>query len=236
VPGDTVPDIGSNQQFEQAIAPLENANDVGDRTPVPNGFAIPMLVEKREPNRIPDLAEVREKVLTALRNERAKSQLEETARNLAGSVGGASELEAAAARLGLEVKKEETYRIGSPLGDAGTSAAAEAAIFNLKEGEVTRTPIKIGDNWVVIGATSRKEADLAEFAKQRDMLMLSALSQRRNQVFEDFILATQARMEREGKIKIYEDVLANIGGDEPTITSPGQPRPPGSLPIQIPTE
>ncbi len=53
-PGDDVPGIGSSQQFESVIAPLNNANDVGERTGVKGGFAIPMLVDKKEP-RISDL-------------------------------------------------------------------------------------------------------------------------------------------------------------------------------------
>lgn len=41
-PGDDVPNIGSNQQFEKAIAPLNNPNDVGASVGIKNGFAIPM--------------------------------------------------------------------------------------------------------------------------------------------------------------------------------------------------
>ena len=237
VPGEDVPNIGSSQQFEEGIRPLENPNDVGDRTPIRNGFAIPMLVDKKEPNRLPDFAEVKDKVLQAVRNERAKSQLEETARNLANGANTANDLKAAAERLGLEAKTADTYRLGSPLGDLDISAAAEEAIYGLKEGEVTKTPIKVGDNWVVIGATRRKEADLAEFAKQRDMLMRSALAERQGQVFEDYIDAAQARMEADGKIKIYEDALAKLGDNEPVITNPqGPPRPTSGRPIQIPTK
>src|SRR4029453_15769990 len=46
-PGDDVPDIGSNQQFEQAIAGLNNPNDVGERTGVKGGFATPMFLERK---------------------------------------------------------------------------------------------------------------------------------------------------------------------------------------------
>ncbi|HVF68888.1 MAG TPA: SurA N-terminal domain-containing protein, partial [Pyrinomonadaceae bacterium] len=38
-PGDDVPDIGSSPQFEDAIKPLEEPNQVGDRVGVKNGFA-----------------------------------------------------------------------------------------------------------------------------------------------------------------------------------------------------
>ena len=38
-PQDDVPDIGSNQQFEQALEPLNNPKDVGDVTGIKGGFA-----------------------------------------------------------------------------------------------------------------------------------------------------------------------------------------------------
>ena len=59
-PGDDVPNIGSSQQFEAVIAPLNNPNDIGEQTGVKGGFAIPMLVEKKEP-RVPDFEEVKDK-------------------------------------------------------------------------------------------------------------------------------------------------------------------------------
>jgi peptidyl-prolyl cis-trans isomerase D len=238
VPGDDVPNIGSSQQFEQGIEPLQNPQDVGERTPIKNGFAIPMLVEKKEPNRIPEFEEIKEKLTTAFRNERAKSQVEETARNLANSVGGAGDLQAAATKLGLEAKTQNNFRVTMQLGDLESSPTSEAAIYALKQGEVTKTPVRIGDDWVVIGATKRTEADLVEFAKQRDTMILGAIMERRGQIFEDYIQAAQARMENEGRIRIYEDVIAKLAGNEPTISTPSQipQRPTRSLPIEIPAK
>lgn len=235
VPGDEVPDIGSSPQFEDGIKPLENPGDIGDRTPIKNGFAIPVLVDKREPNRIPDLDEVKDKVTKAFRTERAKSQLEETARNLANSVNSAGDLKAAAEKMGFDAKTADDYKLGSPLGDLDVGGANEDAIYNLKEGEITKTPIKSGSDFVVIGATKRTEADLSEYAKQRDTLMETALTQRRSQVFQDYIQAVQNRMEREGKIKIYEDVLAKLGGEneQPTLTNQQRPT---SGRTQVPTK
>jgi peptidyl-prolyl cis-trans isomerase D len=235
IPGDDVPNIGSSQQFEEGIAPLENPQDVGERTPVKNGFAIPMLVEKKEPNRIPDLEEIKEKVASAFRKGRAESLLDETARNLANSVNGAGDLKAAAEKLGLEAKTQAAFKVNLPLGEMDPGAGAEDILYALKEGEVTKTPIKIGDDWVVVGATKRTEADLKEFALQRDFLMETALTERRSQVFEDYLLAAQTRMENEGQIKIYTDVLEKLAGNEPTITAPPQ-RPTSGMPIQIPVK
>jgi len=70
--------------------------------------------------------------------------------------------------------------------------------------------LKVGDNWLVLGVSARKEADLAEFAQQRDQLTQTMVSSRQNQVFEDYIASVQRRMTEEGKIKIYQNVLATL--------------------------
>ena len=46
-PGDELPDVGVSKPFDEGIANLENPNDVGDKILIKNGFAIPMLVEKK---------------------------------------------------------------------------------------------------------------------------------------------------------------------------------------------
>ena len=87
-PGDDVPEIGSNQQFEQAIAPLNNPNEVGTQTGIKGGFAIPMLLDKKEP-RIPEFDEVKNKVTEGLKQQRAKEQLEAKAKELVAAVTSA---------------------------------------------------------------------------------------------------------------------------------------------------
>ncbi len=213
-PGDDVPDIGSNQQFEQAIAPLNNPKDVGQQTGIKGGFAIPLLVDKKDP-RIPDFDEVKAKIVKALKDQRTKEQIESKAKEIASSSGTADQLKAVGDKAGFEVASETAYKLGKTLGSAGTTPAIDEAVYGLKAGEVTKTPIKSGDNWVIIGVTKRKEADLAEFAKQRDQLTDSMLSQRQDQVFADYIASVQEKMKRDGRIKIYEDVLLSLEEDEP---------------------
>ena len=218
-PGDDVPNIGSAPQFEEAIAPLNNPGDVGDRVGVKGGFAVPLLVERRDP-RIPEFEEVRDKVIERVRQERAGSQLEQTARQLAESAGSPDALKAAAERLGLKAETMPSYRVGTPLGEAGTSPALEDAVYNLKAGEVARAPVKVEDEWLVFGATKRTDADLVEFGKQREQLRERALNERRSQIFDDHVAAARARYEREEKIKVYDEVVKRLEDDEPAVTPP----------------
>ena len=204
-PGDSVPSIGSNPTFEEAIKPLENAGDVGDRVAISNGFAVPALVEKREP-RIPDFAEVREQVVSRVKQERARAQLEQTAKEIANAASPAA-LKAAAEKLGLKTATLPQYRIATPIEEAGTSPEADEVILALKEGEVSRRPVKIGETWLVVAADKRKDPDQTEFATQRDQLTESLLSTRRANVFEDYVAAIKTRLERENEIRINDDVL-----------------------------
>ncbi|MGI8917198.1 MAG: peptidyl-prolyl cis-trans isomerase [Pyrinomonadaceae bacterium] len=227
-PGDDVTDIGSNQQFEQSIAVLNNPNDVGERTGVKGGFAIPMFVDKKDP-RIPEFDDVKDKVAQSLKQERAKSQLEQKARELAGSINKPGDIKAAGEKAGFEVANELDFKLGATLGKAGTSPSLDEAIFALKEGDVTKTPIKVGDSWVIIGATQRVEPEMATFNPQRVGRTSELLKRRQNQVFDDYIAKVQQRMKQEGKIIIYKEVLASLQEDEPAAAPLPQQFPiPGS--------
>ncbi len=213
-PGDDVANIGSSPQFEEAIAPLEQVGDVGDRVGVKGGFAIPQLVDKRDP-RTPELAEVREQVVKRVQQEQAAAQLEERAKDLAANAQSIADLRTRAAALGLEASDAKDYTLGSPLGDVGTSAASDTAIYALAAGNVARTPIKIGDDYVVVAAVNRAEADLTAFATQREQLIEQALQAEQAQVFADYIAAARRRMDESGDVKIYDDVVARLDADEP---------------------
>ena len=211
-PDDDVPNIGTSPQFEEGIAGLENQNDVGDKIPVQNGFAIPLLVDKKEP-RDAEFAEVKAQVTEAVKLEKARAQVEEIAKQIAAGSPSASALAAAAQGKNLKGLEAKSFVLGSPLGtgpSASTNEALEDAIFALKDGEVTKTPINIGDSWIIVGINKRTEADMNEFAKERDRLMDEMVERKRSEVFQDYLASTRQRLETAGSIKIYEDALAKL--------------------------
>lgn len=220
-PGDDVPEIGANQQFEQAIEPLNNPNDVGEATGIKNGFAIPMLVEKKDP-RIPDFDEVKTKIADEIKKQRAKDQLEQKAKDFAATLTGADGVQAAGEKEGYDAGTEESFKLGSSLGKAGSSTALDDLIYSLQPGEFSKTPIKVDDKWVIVGLKKRYDADMTGLAAQRDTLKQSMMSERQDQVFEDYVGGVQQRMKEDGRIKIYEDVLAQLEEEEPAA-EPGLP-------------
>ena len=214
-PGDDVPNIGTSPQFEEGIAGLENQNDVGDKIPVQNGFAIPLLVDKK-PARDAEFDEVKAQVTEAVKLEKARAQVQEIANQIAAGATDVNALGGAAASKNLKVLEAKSYSLGSPLGtgpSASTNNELEEAVYALKQGEVTKKPVNIGDNWFIIGVTKREEASMEQFAKDRDRLRDDMLDRKRGEFFTDYMNATRIRMENDGSIKIYEDAVAKIDAE-----------------------
>lgn len=211
-PGDDVPNIGVSPQFEEGIAPLNAVNDVGEKTPIQNGFAIPMLIDRREP-RDAEFDEVKTQISDVVKLEKARAQVTEIANQIAAGAGSASALSAAATSKGMAAKEQKSFVLGSPLGEgasAATSEALENAIYALKAGEVTKTPLKVGDNYYIVGVTSREDAKMDDFGTQRSNLMEQMLGRKRSAVFADYQAAVKKRMESDGSIVIYKEVLDKI--------------------------
>jgi parvulin-like peptidyl-prolyl isomerase len=211
-PGDNVDKIGVSQQFEDGIKDLNNPQDVGDKTPVPEGFAIPMLVDQKPP-RDADFDEVKAQIVEIVKLDKARAQVQDIANQIASGSANADALAAMATSKGLKAEDEKSFILGTPLGQgpsATTNDALEDAIYGMKAGDVTKTPIQLGDNWVVVGVKNRQDASMDDYAKQRDDLMEQMIQQKRNTVFTDYLSATKQKMEADGKIILYPDVIAKV--------------------------
>lgn len=220
-PGDDVPEIGTSPQFEEGIAPLENVGDIGERTPIQNGFAIPTLVDKKEP-RDAEFDEVRSKVVDVVKLDKARAQIDEIAKKIAQGAGTASGLNSIASANGVTAKDQKDFVLGSPVGEgptAGTSEALEKAIFAMKSGDVMKEPVKIGDNQMIVGVTKREDPKSEDFATQRSSIMEQMLGRKRATLFNDYLAAARQRLETAGKIVIYDAALAKIDAQAQQLQS-----------------
>lgn len=221
-PGDDVPSIGTSPQFEEGIAGLQAANDVGDKIPVQNGFAIPLLVDKKEP-RDAEFDEVKAQVVESVKLEKARAQVQEIANQIASGAANVGALSGAASGKNLKVLESKSYSLGSPLGTGPSSSSnkeLEDAIYALKDGEVTKKPINVGDSWFIVGVNKREEASMDQFAKDRDRLRDDMLDRKRGEFFTDYMSATRVRMEADGSIKVYDDAIAKIDAQDTSSDLP----------------
>ena len=146
------------------------------------------------------------------------------AKDIAAGANDPAGLAAAAKARGLEAKDQKSYILGSPLGEGatgGTTEEMENAIYAMKSGSVSKTPFKLGDNWVVVGVTNRTDANMTDFAKQRSSLMEQMLTEKRSNVFNDYMEALRRKMETDGSIKVYKDVLTKIDGQDQDLPPGG---------------
>ena len=212
VPGDDVPNVGVSPQFEDGISMLVNPQDVGDKIPVQNGFAIPMLVDKKDP-RDAEFAEVKDKLVDVVKVEKARAQIAEIANAIASGATNVGALAGLATGRGLKAEESKGFILGSPLGTgtaATTNEALEDAIYGLKAGEVTKTPIQIGDSYYIVGVNSREEANMDEFAKQRSGLMDQMAARKKGEIWTDYIASTRRKMEEAKDIVIYDAAVKKL--------------------------
>jgi len=125
-PGDDVPNIGISPQFEEGIGPLTNVGDVGEKTPIQNGFAIPMLADKKEP-RDAEFDRVKAQIIDVVKLDKARVQVEEIAKQIAAGTASADALAAAATAKGMKAKDQKAFVLGTPLGEGSSASTSEAS-------------------------------------------------------------------------------------------------------------
>jgi peptidyl-prolyl cis-trans isomerase D len=239
-PGDAVPEIGSNPQFQEETTKLENVGDVGTVVGITNGFAVPMLADKREPHDA-SFEEVRDRVAAVWREDRAKQATRDSARQLAASATPEA-LMAAARAQGLAPKTQPNWKAGMALPERTASDLIDNALLGLAANTVAKEPLEMPDGFLVLGQGERKEPDMGEpFNQQRDSIRERLLSTKRNQVFSAYMMGLRKKLEESGDIVIYQETIDRafeietdlpIDDDVPTSPPVGLPSPGAALPVR----
>lgn len=234
--GDTIPDLGSASEFEASVYELQNIGDITERLNVEKGFAIAQYSERRDPHD-PAFEEVKDKVDKAYRAEKAKELAAQRARELA-KAQDKDQLKKIADSMGLKTEELPATNGASSIGPL-VSEANRAPVYKLKEGEVTKEPIKTdGDVYVIAAMAGRKDADMGEpFQKERKSIEQSLLDAKRNRYFSVYLSMTQKQMKDEGKIKVYDDVIATAVDSSvqvPQSSQPAMPAPSRNRPRRTP--
>ena len=155
------------------------------------------------------LDEVRDRVVSDLKDQKASELAKAKADELQNRVKKGEKFAAAAKALGLDPKtSDELARNGSIAGVGSGKQLAPA--FNLKVGEVG-TPLNLGQNWIVYDLAAKTEANPADLDKQRRTITDNLLQSKRSLAFEAFRTALEERMKAEGKLKLMPDKMRGFG-------------------------
>ena len=207
--GDTLPEIGSSPQFEEAVAPLKKG-EIGDKVGISGGLAVPQVVDILDKSAQLSFEQAHNQVEIKLRQEREPNIALNKAQEIISKAKSAAEFQTLAKAAGLEVKTDTNFSNvtfpGQSAGGLQTSQQARNALSKLQEGEVVKAPIKYGAaGYIIFAATKRTEADLSKLPASREDIRQRLLAERQGQAYDAYIKAVRKRYEEAGKIKIYQD-------------------------------
>jgi peptidyl-prolyl cis-trans isomerase D len=155
------------------------------------------------------LDEVRERVISDLKQEKGVELARQKAEDLEKRVKGGEKFEAAAKALGLEAKTSEPIARNGSISGAASGKQLSAA-FQMKPGDLA-PPLNLGANWLVYRVADKQEPNPADFEKQKKDLTEQVLQTKRSTAFDAFKTALESRLKQEGKLKVMPDKLKGFG-------------------------
>ncbi len=201
--GDTLPDIGSNPTFEDHVKDLKKG-DIADKIGIPNGFAIPRLTDVIEGNGAQlNFEQAKNQITTKLTREKEASAAQQKAAEIVNSAKTADEFKALAAKAGFEVKTDMNNLTGLPFPNIQTNQQVKTAVLALKQGEVSKAPIKTGvGTYLIFAATKRTDPDMAKLAEQKTTVKQRLVSEKASMMYDSYIKDARKKYETSGKISI----------------------------------
>ncbi|MGZ4895865.1 MAG: peptidyl-prolyl cis-trans isomerase, partial [Candidatus Angelobacter sp.] len=206
---DALPGIGPQPQLMDAIfSANEKAGPQISQTPQ---STVVFEVTKIEPARTPSFDEIKDRVSTEFKNQRANDVLRRKVQELADRAHAEHDLAKAAKEAGATFKTSDLVSRTQQVPDIGSMSGPANVAFTMKQGEISG-PLNMGASQAVLQIVERQEpaATDAEFAKQRDQLRERLASQKRQEVLTLFVNDLNTRLEKEGKVKINKTEMDNL--------------------------
>lgn len=200
--GQTVPDFGSNDAFQNLAFELKK-NEVGQAITVPKGTAIIQLIQI-VPAHIPKLDAVRAMVEEDYRAKQSVVLAHQKAVAFAAQVKK-GDFEKIARAEGLTAKESKDFTRQDSVPGLGPGTSLPEA-FTLKPGQSSGV-LSVEGNDVVIQVVWHTPADESQFAAQQDQIREQLLTQKRSLAFELYSQNLKQQLMRSGKLKINESAL-----------------------------
>jgi peptidyl-prolyl cis-trans isomerase D len=203
---DTTAEMGSAPELKDAIF----RQRVGEMSPpihTDKGYVV-VSVKQILPEHVGTLAEVRDRVVTDYKHDKAVAMAKDEAMQLAKRAQGGEKFDAAAKSLGLDAKTSDELSRDGNLPNVG-SASQFLGAFNTAEGK-TGQPIQVGENWFVYSVVTHTAPNMGDFDKQKASIEQDLLSQKRQMAFEAFRTELEQQMTRQGKIVYNQQVLKQL--------------------------
>jgi peptidyl-prolyl cis-trans isomerase D len=202
-----VPEVGNNSDFDQAIATLKKGEI---SQVVPLGASKLALAEVMDiiPARPATLEEVKGQIRQVMSAQNLNNLLQEHAKQLVAAAKASGDLAKAAKAMGLEIKTSEAFKRQATVEGFGSATYIDDA-FAKPDGTIMN-PIPMPDATMVVKVVEHIPADMGQLAEQRDKIRDELKGQKarvRGNLFQDGLVD---ELEREGKLKVHQDVIKRI--------------------------
>jgi len=207
-PGDPLPEIGVNRDFEQSITGLQKG-DVSQPVAVPPNRVAMAQATAVIPSHPATLEEVQARVRQGVENQKLDQLVTRRADELAAKANSMNgDLEKAAKSMGLEVKTPPAFdRQGAVEGLGQATYVIQA--FGRPEGSIFG-PIQMPDGKVVVKVLAHVPPDMSLLGAQKPGLRDELKSKKARERDEVFAAGLRERLVKEGKVKIHEDVVNRL--------------------------
>ncbi len=201
---DTLPGVGPAPEFMNA-AFQQQKNGPPDSVKLTNGNYVVVLITDVKPASTPAFEEIRAKVETDFKQQRAAELLQNKTQELADRAHAENDLKKAAKELGATVKTSDLVTPNDSVPDLGSMSAAQMEpAFALKKGDISG-PVSTGAGGAIYQVLEKQEGTAEEFSKSKDEMRETLLDRKRNERVNLFVGDLRTRMEKAGKIKINQD-------------------------------
>jgi peptidyl-prolyl cis-trans isomerase D len=201
---DSLPGIGSSPQFTEAVFSAADKSPP-DEVQVPKGFAI-FELQAIKPAATPTFEEIRSRVETEFKDERAGTLLTQKTQELSDRAKADHDLKKAAKELGATMKTSDFVLPDGQVPDIGSMSGTASAAFTLKPGDISG-PIDNGNTGVVLAILDKQAPTDADYAAKKDQIRDSLVQNKQSELFGLFMANLRQQMEKSGKIKINEQEM-----------------------------
>jgi peptidyl-prolyl cis-trans isomerase D len=220
--GDTLPDIGSNPTFEDHVKDLKKG-EIADKIGIPNGFAIPRLTDVIDGNgALLNFEQAKNQIVTKLTREKEANAAQQKAAEIVNAAKNADEFKALATKAGFEVKTDVNNLTSLPFPNLQTGSQVKTAVLALKQGDVTKSPIKTGaGSYLIFAATKRTDPDMNKLAEQKTTVKQRLVAEKASMMYDSYIKDTRKKYETSGKLTIdrtkIDAYLNSLSATQPPV-------------------
>jgi len=204
---DRLPGLEATPELMETIF-NEREKAPADVVQIPQGYVILELVATKPPA-TPAFEDIRARVESEFRNERASFLLQQKTQELSDRAKAGHDLKKAAKELGATVKTSDLVLPDGQVPDVGSLSGAASSLFTLKPGDIS-APINTGANGVVSQLLEKQAPTDQDFSTKKDQIRQTLLDSKQNELFTLFVSNLRKEMEKSNKLKVNQEELKNL--------------------------